>query len=53
MECSKVCGNCGKPIWFDNIPGRGWRHSDMSYKCFPVQYATPGKGKDEAEKPKA
>ncbi len=42
---NEICKHCGKPIWWDSIPGRGWRHRSVGgggpYKCFETTYATP------------
>jgi hypothetical protein len=56
-EPEAYCKNCGKGIWFDSIPGRGWRHVSVggggSYDCYEPMHATPGGVKGEAKKPKA
>jgi len=42
---NKICANCHKPIWFDSIPGRGWRHESPGggggYECYERKVATP------------
>jgi len=56
-EPEAYCKNCGKGIWLDGIPGRGWRHVSVggggSYECYERLYAEPGGDKGEAKKRKA